>query len=42
MAVVVRHKARVAAMTVIVQVVMIGRQVVVVTEEANPPVAVAV
>jgi hypothetical protein len=41
-AVVVRCKARVAAITVTVQTVMIGRQVVVVAQQANPPMAIAV
>ena len=41
-AVVVRRRARVAAMTVIVQAVMIGRQVVVVAQQANLPMAIAV
>ena len=42
MAVVVHRKARVAAMTVIVQAVMIGGQVVVVAQQANPPMAIDV
>ena len=42
MAAVVCRKARVAAMTVIVQAVMIGEQVVVVAQQANPPMAIAV
>ena len=46
MAVVVRHRARGAAMTVIVQAamidVMIGRQMVVVAQQANPPMAITV
>ena len=41
-AVVVHRKARVAAMTVIVQAVMIGGQVVVVAQQANPPMAIDV
>ena len=46
MAVIVRRKARVAAMTVVVQAVTIGvmivRQAVVVARQANPPMAIAV
>ena len=42
MAVVVRRKVRVAAVTVVVQAVMIGQQVVVVALQAKPPMAIAV